>query len=188
MESVFQQMPVRVHWLGWESDTYTLRRCGWQVFANEQMSPYRFAQLIRLILKDPHEALIISGEFEIELGMVGRGQIQTHDFYEMVCQRGIDMKCYRGTDRVYTYPVVKASFDEAFPCDGFIGMPEECDFKDLKFFKYTEHPKEILIPLQSVDECLNRILQLQYPEQKVLASKQQLIKPTAECKIYSLAA
>lgn len=39
--------PVRLHWMGWESDTYTLQNNGWEISSSEDMQYRRMAIAIR---------------------------------------------------------------------------------------------------------------------------------------------
>lgn len=182
-------VPVRVQWQGWQSDTYTLRRMGWQIFVDEGVPAYEYAHSIRLIIKAPDDKLLIMGEKILHPHEIFDRNKLT--MMEVLCHGGIEMQAYRASDRIFTYEQPKVaweSMDAALPCDGFVHFSEERDLKDLKLFNYTEKPKEIYIPLNSVDDCLNRILQLQYPEQELIKPKLALVKPAVQVKIYSIAA
>jgi hypothetical protein len=110
---------------------------------------------------------------------------------ELLYHKGIDMTGYKEGDRVIVSvwgSQMWNELDAMLPCDGFANVHHgERTIGKLKLFNYTESPKEIYLPPSSVDECLNRILQLQYPEQKLIKSA-EVKKPIIQAKIYSLAA
>lgn len=192
MESFIRELPIRVRWVGWEGDTYTLKRQGWQIFASENMSPIRYEKQIRLSIKAPDNKIMIYGELDIGGADLARG---SEMLVERLCRIGIEMQTYRAEDRVHIHSMPKTGWDSMnsmLPCDGFASVDlgyETKSLADLSLFKYTEAPKEIYIPYSSVDECLNRALELQYPEQKIIkANLTQIEKPIIQAKIYALAA
>ncbi len=192
------QLPIRVHWAGWDSDTNRLKRAGWQVSASERPAlTNSFYTSISLALTDPDGRMMILGDFQISMQLF-YSMRAPDDLITMLCKTGIAMKCYKSTDRVTTYNL--GSFDwegmeKLRPCDGFANIPTNIpnqikQFSDLSIFNYTERAREIYIPYKSVDDCLNRILELQWPEQKDLLknSSQEIDKPIIQAKIYALAA
>lgn len=194
IESKLVDVPVRVRWRGWESDTYTLRNQGWKIFAHEEMRDYKCEMAIRLAVRDPDSRFVIIGELNIN-----PGRFYSRDFslLEQICKIGMEMQGFQSTDRCMLYEQPKvawAAMDAMLPTDGFASVnigQEQRDFKELKLFKYKEDAKELIIPQASVDECLNTILRLQFPEQqriKMSAETNTIIKPAIQAKIYALAA
>ena len=47
-----QSPPIRVTWAGWQSDTYTLSRDGWEIAANEDFD-HIFKQRVRVAMHHP---------------------------------------------------------------------------------------------------------------------------------------
>jgi hypothetical protein len=191
-EIEFNQIPIRVRWAGWESDTYVLKRQGWQIFAHQQMCPYEFAQEIMISAKAPDNRLMIMGRKKITPDRVYGG---SRGLVEMLYHAGIEMTAYRSNDMVSIYEMPRTDWlamDAMLPCDGFANVDlksERQSFETLNLFKFTESPKEIYIPQTSVDDCLNKILQLQFPKQVELKKNAALVeRPIIQAKIYSLAA
>lgn len=191
-DPVISQIPIRVRWVGWESDTYTLRQMGWQVFASESFSQHRFEKVVNLAVKDPGDNLMIAGEFAINPRVLfDKSGTEIH---KMLYQVGIDMRQFRATDRMHIYSDTAstwAAMNAMEPCDGFANI--DCsgvvkDIRELKLFSYKENAKEIYLPPNSVDECLNQILKLQYPERQIVKPGEAVVKPVIQAKIYQLAA
>jgi hypothetical protein len=148
-----------------------------------------YAKEIRLALKHPENDIMISGRAEIGMEHLYHGP---QGLVELLYHGGVEMQEYRGGS-VCRYYEIKAEDWRALssmrPCDGFARVLsyETKRFDELELFKYTETSKEIIIPYQSVDECLNRILQLQFPERKKFEPG-EVQKPVIQAKIYTLAA
>ena len=187
-----EQIPIRVNWAGWESDTYVLKRQGWQVFAAQQMSPKEYAMEIMVSVKAPDNKLMIMGRYKLRAEHLVQNR---RALLEGLCQAGIDMQSYQATDKAAVYETPKYDWNmmnAMAPCDGFASVdlgPQVIGFDKLNLFKFTENPKEIYIPHSSVDECLNRILQLQFPKQdEIKRNGAKVERPVIQAKIYAMAA
>lgn len=185
----FSEVPIRVCWHGWEADTYGLRRAGWQVFASEAMADYAFERIARLALTDPDKRIMIYGEFRINQRLLHGSP---NSLVDVLCHAGIDMQMFKATDRMMIYEKPKLAWDAMdamLPTDGFVSLPyEEHDVRELKLFKYSEPAREIYIPQMSVDDCLNKILRIQYPDREKPKLVEAQARPVIQAKIYSLAA
>lgn len=186
------QIPIRVRWAGWESDTYRLKREGWKVWAGERISQYEFAKELEIALTCPEDKLMIHGKLKINpRDLYARGS--QVEMQKLLYQIGVDMHMYRPTDRFMTYEKPKVFWDDLnslSESDGFASIPlEEHRLHDLKIFQNTDKPKEIYLPPSSVDECLNQILRLQYPQQQEIKAKEkEIIRPVMQARVYALAA
>lgn len=189
----FAHIPIRVRWHGWESDTYALRNCGWKIFVNEEMSPCKFEKDICLAVRDPEAKIMIMGRLSVR-GEELFGRDRGYSLVERLARIGIDMQTYRATDRCYDQRGW-LQMDAMEPSDGFASINvghEERDIRELKLFKTLENAQEIFVPYQSVDECLNRILTLQFPDREKFKQHRSDVtnveRPIIQAKIYSLAA
>lgn len=183
------QVPIRCRWHGWESDTYSLRNAGWGLFASEGFFDYAVARRVSLAAKSPDNKLVIMGEMQLPMRYFYQNQMS---LLEMLRQTGVEMQTYRSNDRVIVHNLSSqfwSAADEMLPVDGFANIDmSERSIGELKLFSYQEAAKEIVIPQMSVGDCLDRILQIQYPKQKSLRDLSEVQKPIIQAKIYSLAA
>lgn len=190
---LLNEIPIRLRWLGWESSTIALRQAKWQIFANEAMSHNFDGKEIHIAARCPNSKVMIIGKKLLPLREL-RGSTSQYDLLRMICQVGVDMQHYRydETFRTMTSMVVSSFIDSMQalkPFDGFMEMPQEAEFKlwDFNLFKYGETATEIYLPYDTVDECLNRALELQFPQQEILKKDLSKIqKPIIQAKIYSL--
>lgn len=193
--------PLPLVWNGWRSDTHELRRRGWQLMASENYNYEYDCHEVRIGAKCPDNQILITGRFSI-----GRHQIHQRSMaerytgygdtiLEQIFHSGFPMQVFKSQDRIYEYTAGHPDFTTLHmlaPIDVYeqtaTSMGSLRPYSQLRCFKYVESEptKEIYIPSNSVDECLDRILQLQYPQQKglVLPEKQPII----QAKIFSLAA
>lgn len=167
---------------------------GWELFAEQRQERDFYSHSYRIAAKSPDNKLVISGQLNIPAEVFFKGGF---GMTEILYHQGFEMQTYRATDQVYyhqmSYKEVD-SWNSLAPFDGFAQIPmvpELKSFADFKLFNFNSTaPNEIYIPSNSVDECLDRILQLQYPKQQEI--KKGLIlpdaKPIVQAKIYSLAA
>lgn len=189
LSECIHSFPIRVFWHGWVSDTLTLKQGGWHVFGHQEHSPYQQALDFTLGLRDPEATILIYGKFSVTVRDIMQGASVKSRLYH----GGVEMQLMRATDRCFTHSVTSAewsSMDAMLPIDGFLNVPDRLErpISELNLFKFTDQPKEIYIPQGSVDECLNRILQLQYPAQRELVKAEgNVVRPVMQAQIYSLA-
>jgi hypothetical protein len=198
--TTLRELPIRIRWAGWESDTYTLKNCGWEILAEQRMLDYAFAHEMRIACIDPEKKMAISGALRISPEYYQYGGRSLADL--LYHSEGMELKSYQATDRVVQYtmsPGEVASLNRLRPTDGFayVPLPEHSSvyssmsFADLNLFKYdTSAPNEIYVSKASEGELLDRILQLQHPKQAEI--KNGLWKPEArpiiQARVFSLAA
>lgn len=194
---IFGGEPVKLRWGGWVSDSYILQREGWKFHCDEHFESYHNCHVIRLAATSPDNYVVISGVGRIhpqELmepygGLYG-GQ------REIWSRRGFDMQQYNAKDvfRYVPHEDVK-SWQALTPVDmtmESIINERQIYMRDFRCFQPIPDgaKNEIYIPEENVDELLNKILRLQYPEQQEI--KKGIImpdrKPIIQAKIFSLAA
>lgn len=187
------QIPVRLYWAGWESNTYTLRAQGWAVYVNEQIARHSYEKEIQLAVKSPDNKLLIMGEMRVRPEMLF-GHNKDRGLVGLLMGQGIKMQTYRSCDivvRQYVPETIWQSFDTLETSDGFASVSMSDEHKALeefKIFRNAAPSKEIFIPYNTVDQCLNQILTLQRPEQLEIKKGQKIMRPEYEARIYALAA
>lgn len=192
-DSQLKQVPIRVRWAGWESDTYVLRNNQWEVWAGQQRVMYADELEVSMSLKAPDNKLMLFGKFRISRRML---MDSPNGLLEVLRYAGVQMQGYKSEDRVMVYPENNFgswnSLESLQRCDGFAAVDMSGEYRELselKLFNFKDDSKEILIPEKSVDGLLNHILQIQYPKQVELAKSDKAIeRPRIQAKIYSLAA
>lgn len=185
-------MPIRLHWSGWTSDTFSLERMKWTIYADEQLSMHSYEKQIRIAAKCPYDKMVITGVLSLPMHMRGGDR----ELFAIL-NNGVNMQHYKFTDKIITYPQVGSSFVDSMnkleSNNGLAYIPtmtEEIDFSSFRIFKQpSENGQSIYLPSGSVDDCLNRILELQYPIQKELKEKMAGMEaPIVRAKVYSIAA
>ncbi len=181
---LFDGAPIKLWWHGWASTTHDLKRQGWSIHASQNYRADYDAQEIRLAARCPDKRMLITGVKTLgmrEMMEFDRGVIYSimegfrmqsyHTERDMVQTMGVaDWNSYERLSEVDVYEPTQMSIRDM-----------QRNFRDLRIFKEAEplrETKEIYIPLESVDECLNRILELQWPEAK--DNRGKLIMPEAK--------
>lgn len=188
-----KRIPIRLYWAGWESNTYTLRAAGWTVFVNEQMARHSYEKEIQLAVKSPDNKLLIMGELRVRPEELF-GYNKDFGLATRLMGPGMKMQTYRSCDiviRQYVPETTWQAFSNLETSDGFASVSMSGEHKALeefKIFRTTAPSKEIFIPFNTVDQCLNQILMLQRPEQLEIKKNSEIIKPQFEARVYSLAA
>ena len=183
------KIPLKLHWAGWDTNTWSLRNQKWELFAAQEFSPYSHEIRVRVTCESPMNDFLLTGFLDIE----PRYFIErNHTIYEYLARCHLPMTQYKATDRCVIHEVTNYEWNSlisSLPFDGFMNVPKEFNFKELNLFKQNENAKEIYIPVDSVDDCFNKILQLQRPEILQMNKKIEEIKaPKILAKVYSLAA
>lgn len=193
LDSHFVAIPIRLRWHGWVTDSFTLRECGWEIKAAQNRSVHLDAAYLDIAAIPPDKKLMIYGRMVIDhLALYARS---TEHLLRDLCDGGIEMSTYKTTDRVECFSWPTSQWKDLNTLEPFNGLgnfdlnQHTYNFLDSNLFKDNVVSKDIYIPQLSVDECLNQILKLQYPEQVQLKKASVgFVKPTIHAKIYSLAA
>jgi hypothetical protein len=147
--------PVRINFAGFQSDTYTLQRNGWQISVEELHETFQ----MRIAIKHPG-----FGVYGITAGV---------DF-DMSRQEGmldpLELPIMALHHNIRVQPPIALEHDmmKGFnPVDARpqVVMKEPMHIDDLMIFRPLKKESEIIIPQQSVSELLAKIHELQDPEQ-----------------------
>lgn len=153
--------PIRIHWAGWETDTYKLQKSGWRLSAMQDI-----------------QGNSLQMAFEFGQGRKMQAITETIPFYY---ERMLDMRDYRAQDelRGLSLRVVKAISDELMihisgqlDAPGFGPIDAEPRYttstiQRLEDFAHFAGPlirtNEVIVPEKSVPELMEMILKLQQP-------------------------
>jgi len=163
----------KIHWLGWESDSLTLQRHGWQIMMEEQRAAYTFGTILRIAIAHPkHNVYGLTQEYAYNV-------VEMSDF-DLVRQREsmhLDI-CLNVIDLCKDFIFTSTSKDEL---EGFVPYDAEprYEVKDLHMhklsdlfpFKPASEVQQLIVDPNSVPELLCRIKDLQAPKQKELREK-----------------
>jgi hypothetical protein len=159
--------PARVYWAGFESDTLRLQQAGWELAAEEDI-PY---DRIRLLMRHQNMklyALSAYTDYCFQREAYTRGDVPL--IFNVVCAAP-RMEVHRMAE-------VGVSSFEAFRQVDAMPQMVSGEIKSIEDFRIFATPlvrtEEIIVEPQSVSAMLERIRELQAPEQKALREKQRL--------------
>lgn len=159
--------PAEVRWAGFRSDTYRLQQEGWEIAAEEDVAYGR----IRLLLR--HQDMRLYA-------------LTNHVDYQYRHPHGIEggpplvFQVVMASPRIEVQRIAEAgasSFESFHQIDA---QPQlvTSEIKSLEDFRIFATPlvrtEEIIVEPQTVSEMLERIREMQAPEQKALREKQRL--------------
>lgn len=204
-DNLFAQLhhgePIQLRWNGWVSDTHILSRQGWKFTASQHKDEYSGRIAVNLAATDPTKYVVIAGNF-----MINPQEFLQGDWHRSYMQqwdgdpwgrRSIEMQQFTARDVFRTIGQQELQSWQGMELIDVTmathAQPREIYMGSFNFFKkisgLEEAKQEIYIPQKSVDELLNEILKIQYPEQQKI--KKGLIlpeaKPIIQAKIFSLA-
>lgn len=157
------QVPLRLVWQGWDTDTYSLRQSGWTLRAEQNMSPFRDEMTYRIVATSPEKALAMCAELAIN----GRDRafFRGTELAGWLHAQRLPVIAVKQSDRVIRHmkPNWLASSDSLTEFNGFASVPyEEINVRDLKIFRNDEDAKNVYAPSGLITECLDRILSVQF--------------------------
>lgn len=177
--------PVRVHLAGWESDTLTLQRSGWELSAEQDVVRGSMQLMIR------HQAL----------GLLGLSKNIAWEYHndprwmQHVRLPILQIEHFGRTDRLWV-PMTASlgsfrgghgpSFEAIDAMPSFI-TEEPRRLEDLAHFA-TLHQKRILLPEETVSDLMKRIIEMQQPGREAHFLKQAKQAPRLEAQILSFCA
>lgn len=171
--------PVRLHWLGWETDTCQLQRAGWQLSAQENPAT------ATMIVAFQHRATNIGGITEVEVyprsnpwetdhGRVLRMQVQ---------KVGFALQIANYTSVGHTRPWQPIDAEPSITTDRIRSLDDLCHFAP----RFA--PNAVIIPEPDVQELLQAILAKQDPERQAYYAekviREQVDFPKIEAQILS---
>lgn len=139
--------PVRIHWAGWETDTYRLQKAGWDLSAEENL----YERTMQIAMRYRDEIRGITERVEADPYRLADRHAPLHLTARMASNFQIMM---------------------GIPGDAFQAIdarpqwrsPEPPNtFDDFAHFARVEAQPRIIIPEESVPKLLERILELQQP-------------------------
>ena len=201
-------VPFMVNYQGFRASSIDLAREGWTMFASQRMETMRkwgrdFFSGYYFFFTDKTKSLILAGSFKfLEMEHFTRDPVNILSEY---FRKGCDLNMYSLGSRIMERDdFVDDMFKETAPNDFVEASPGiSLDFyrnatftrhseplSESPMFKYLREAssRTLYVPI-SVDECLNRILEIQEPEQRIIKDKLasgQIVEPKFSAKIYSL--
>jgi len=154
-ERYLASRPMRLHFAGWETDTYRLQQNGWQLSA----------------IQDPYmDAMQIAFQHQ-EYRMRGITHKIRREYDMMMQNHMIDAPCHLATDFI-SHTTSIAPFGKFQPIDAepqFMETRQRMS-ENMVFAPNLARTQEIIVPEQSVDDLLNMMLE------KQAANRAQLIR------------
>jgi hypothetical protein len=154
-----QSAPIKVVWCGFESDTLTLQRCGWKISAEQDV----MSMNVRIAIKHPFKSLY------------GVSKMTRMYFEDTFHERGYGIFEINDITSNYQVQLLERSFNFK-PIDAEPAYIESHPMEHFAFFREPllnpEH--SIVVADQSVEELLNKILELQDPMLKKYYNEQVL--------------
>ena len=151
--------PVRLHWAGWRSDTFTLQKAGWQLAAEQNV----YENALQIFLKHPRLKITgISDRIDFKY-------LDTRT-NEMDYLRGLTLACNLSPmeHRIYESHLSPMAFSEVKPIDA---TPTYVEYKitnleDMKFFRTIETDiQQVTLEKATLAEVLDFALKKQKPRQ-----------------------
>lgn len=142
--------PLRLHWAGWTADTYSLQRAGWSISAEQHIQ----SMTMQLALRHPDK-----GGYGVSSRVPFDYMYERDSFAPM--DLGADIRFGRSIDfHVTDLPSFRA-------VDALPQMMERRRVS-LEDFAHFHTPlvrtNEIVVPEESVEELMERILKMQQPD------------------------
>lgn len=150
--------PLRVHWAGWETDTYSLQKAGWKLSAEQDYSYGR----MRIAMKhDGADMVAISETLPFNFGRA----IEDRDFHSgYLAALTIRMKHVGREVPIVIHGEVKDWSFAAIDAQPRVVSSKIVKLEDLAHFAAPlVRTNEIIIPEESVDQLMEKILKLQQP-------------------------
>lgn len=176
-KELLQSLPVKVRFAGFESDTYTLARNGWELSMQQLNEAYSAGMSIRLAMKHENcDMYAIASPLQIPYGEVARSMFDPGFMSQFVQQMGFDIMYVGGDIRFKIFPErhgAAMTFRDSFmPIDATPQRTEEVSIRDFKFFKVANPSlQDILLLPEQVPEALNWILKAQEQAQEEIRKR-----------------
>ncbi|MDA3808623.1 MAG: hypothetical protein PF440_12015 [Thiomicrorhabdus sp.] len=161
--------PIPVHFLGWESDTYTLQKHGWEL----AISKDEYAMQWRLLLRLPEQHLVGLSDV-IQLDDV-RGAVYDRFFNGGL---GMDKVAFRVeiAQRIdASHHMIQENYTQAIDAEPVVSSLE-FTMEDLfhgQYFRPLGGGKEIFLKKASVEEIMQIALDKQEPERVAIQTRRR---------------
>jgi len=156
-------IPIRLEWLGWETDTYRLQRNGWELSAEQDVMRRR----MRIALR--HSRCGVQGVTSVQDWVYQYPGQSPHE-YERGMRHPMSIDIARNI-------VIQGSEESSFmPIDGYMSystVKQMRDLNDMAHFRTIGGPavKDILLKEASMDEILEFALKKQEPNQEQIRKR-----------------
>ncbi len=168
---IMRNMPVKIRMAGWEADTHTLQRCGWQVAVEEMRMEQYMRDSLRIALKHPKLKLYcLTNTVDVDLmNRQVRRELMGSEIVLDVEHIACDINVVNiPTDFAHFRPI------NAEPVVEKIHTMEHRSIESFKIFKPLPEEKEIIVPKESVNELLQKIQSLQEPYQEEMREEKRI--------------
>jgi hypothetical protein len=148
--------PMRLHFAGWETDTYRLQQNGWQLSA----------------IQDPYYDAMQIGFQHQEYRMRGITHKIRREYDPFLYNHMIEAPCHLASDFI-SHTASIAPFDKFQPIDAepqFMEMRQRMS-ENMMFAPNLARTQEIIVPEQSVDQLLDMMLNQQAANRAELIRK-----------------
>lgn len=158
----FLSRPVRIHWAGWESDTYSLQRAGWQLSADQDIARCS----IRVALRNEALRCVaitqeVSWQFE-RYAMSHGGDCPMLSIQHFACHIEV-MRMHE--QRCMAFQPIDAK--PQFLADSTI-----TSYDDMKWFAAPlAETKELIVDPDRIGAVLAQIAEAQLPEQEAIRKR-----------------
>lgn len=186
--------PIGLRWGAWVTDSHLLLRAGWKFHADESDDVLYRCRRIRLAVTSPDQYVVLSGTYTVGLSEIRSLTATYLNEWQGILDRPFELQQFTARDvfRTIDSDELKSwsRLEEVDPTIETFMRSKDFRMKDFKFLAPAiGKNNDIYIPPENVDELLNKILAIQYPQQQEI--KKGLImpekKPIIQAKIYSLA-
>jgi hypothetical protein len=163
----------KISFLGWESTTTQLQRAGWSIAAEEDVMGVMFSggPCIRLALHHERAGLyLVTDRENFDYYRLASGW--SEDFMEQI--RHLVFRVIYAAPRIETLRVPD-DFSRFSPIDA-LPMYESVErevkrIEDYRLFRPLDKMKDIIVDPNSVPELMQRILEIQMPEQQAIRER-----------------
>jgi hypothetical protein len=160
--------PIPIRFAGWESNTYRLQQCGWQLSAREDSIRNVMRPQLQLALKHP-DLQIRALTTPIDVDYLGMSRGAGHSIVEGLMRMGLDVQMFGSTlilNVMHQGPVEFRPID-AQPMWEDPACSTTTNIDDLKIFADAQlvRTEEVIVMPDNVPELMAHILKLQDPKQ-----------------------
>lgn len=179
----------KVRWAGWESDTLTLQRHGWQIAAENYRSMDRDSMQMRLALKyEPREArgqsyttyeahkavapFYAVGMAEYDYSFIRQILDNGHQGYRILTETAFQFGAMANNYHVEVRGQERFDFEPIDARPQFMSGPRDVrHIEDFRIFQPVDRNPEIIVDPNDVPGMMERILELQSPKQREIREK-----------------
>jgi hypothetical protein len=157
--------PIKVHWLGWRTDTFQLQQAGWQMAAEEDIARQSF----RMIFK--YDSGYSDGQ------IYGISNLVSFNYMREPARTALDYLVL--TIQHLTSNVSVSVMDDLSEFRQVDAEPYLCnqEIKDIEDFKLFSVPltrtEELIVEPKDVNDLMQEIMKLQSPKQKEIRDKRR---------------